>query len=67
MSEELTEAVGAVLGLIFAGFVLLAISAEVNTSVSAQMGTWGLLFLIVAFAGSVLIVYAVIENLLGGL
>ena len=66
MSEELTEAIGAVLGLIFAGIVLLAISAEVNTSLSTNIGQWGVLFLIVAFAGAVLTVYAVIENILGG-
>lgn len=67
MSEELTEAVGAILGSIFAGLILLAISAELNTSISARMGSWGILFLIVGFAGAVLVVYTLFENILGGL
>jgi threonine/homoserine/homoserine lactone efflux protein len=67
MSEEISEAMGTILGLIFGGLVLLVISAELNTSTSAIIEKWGVLFLIVAFAGAVVIVYTLIENLLGGL
>ena len=67
MSEEITEAMGTVLGLIFGGLVLLVISAELSTSTSAIIEKWGVLFLIVALASAVVIVYTLIENLLGGL
>lgn len=66
MSEEFAEAISTVLGLMFGGVVLLYISAELNTSMSANIGTWGILFLLAAFAGAVVIVYTVFENLFGG-
>ena len=66
MSEELSEAVGAVLGLGIGGIVLMYVGINTSTTFAANVTTWGFLLFLGAIALSIVVVYVVTQAVFGG-
>lgn len=66
MSEELTDAIGAVLGLCLGGAMLLYLGANTSPTFGVDVSAWGMIFIFGALALSIVIVYAVLQSVLGG-
>ncbi|AXG07226.1 hypothetical protein DU500_12785 [Haloplanus rubicundus] len=62
MSDDLGEAVGAILGLAFGGFILLKIAAEVNSAGPVNIAAWGAIFMIAAALAAVLLGYGIVRS-----
>lgn len=62
MSEELGEAIAAILGLVVGGVLLLTLAPHVNSISIIDLAAMGVLYLIVAVLGTVLVIYGVISS-----
>lgn len=62
MSEELGEAIAAILGLVAGGVLLLTLAPHVNSISMIDLAAMGILYLIVAVLGTVLIIYGVMSS-----
>lgn len=64
MSDNIGEAVGAILGLTFGGLILLEMASQWNSSGPVNLKAWGVLFLIAAIIGALVLVYGVFSSLM---
>jgi hypothetical protein len=66
MSDPIREAVGAVLGLVFGGIVLLLVSNEMGPSTPVDVDMWVLLFFLSAIIVAAATMYGVFVSIVGG-
>lgn len=62
MSEELAQAIAAIVGLVFGGVILLTLAPELNSISMIDLAAMGVLYLIVAVLGALLLVYSVASS-----
>ncbi|WP_188979029.1 hypothetical protein [Halocalculus aciditolerans] len=62
MSDELGEAIGAILGLGLGGVLLLKMATQLNSTGPVNFTFWGSIFLLGAVLGAVLLVYGLIGS-----
>lgn len=63
MSEDLGEAVGAILGIAFGGLILLKMATELNSTGPVNFEAWGIILLIAALLATVVLVYGIFISL----
>jgi len=66
MSEELREAIGGVIGLIFGGVILLMVSSRVDAQMPVNLSAWAFLFFIGALGLGAVVLYGIIMSVFGG-
>lgn len=62
MSDDLGQAVGAILGISIGGWILLEMGAELNSSGPIDFTALGTVFILVGVLATVLLVYALIAS-----
>jgi ABC-type antimicrobial peptide transport system permease subunit len=63
MSDDLGQAVGAILGISIGGWMLLEIGAELNSSAPIDFTVLGAIFILTGVLATVLLVYVLIASL----
>jgi len=63
MSDDLGQAVGAILGISIGGWMLLEIGAELNSSGPIDFTALGAIFILTGVLATVLLVYVLIVSL----
>lgn len=64
MSDELGEAVGAILGIGFAGYILIEMASELSSTGPVDFAMMGGLFIVAAVLATILLVVGIFGSLI---
>lgn len=62
MLEGIGEAIGAILGLLFGGWLLLRLASELQSTGPFDVWLWGALFILAAVVAAILLVVGVVVS-----
>lgn len=62
MSNDLGEALATIGGMILAGYILLKLSEGLDNPTAGNLESWGMLLIIIAVIGGILIIWGVVSS-----